>query len=161
MTKQHQEKQNIMDKATDHRTYGTIAVFLLAAVLIAMLPQTGEARPGKGMRRSPEQITTMLADRLDLTEEQTAAIAPIIADDRESRKEVFEKFAPQRRKMREAVRREMAEIDKSTGAQLKRILTGEQMEQYRELREKQRRRWHERAEHRGAFNDDRPRQEKY
>jgi len=95
-------------------------------------------RMGKGHNRTPEQVITRLTDRLDLTEEQAAEIEPIIKESLERKREVFDKYGEKRQAVRQAMRDEMQVISDETHKELSHILTDEQSEDLRTLKEERR-----------------------
>jgi Spy/CpxP family protein refolding chaperone len=95
-------------------------------------------RMGKGFNRTPEQVITRLTDRLDLTEEQAAQIEPIIKESLERKREVFDKYGDKRQEVRQAMRDEMQAIGDETHKQFSNILTDEQIEDLRILKEERR-----------------------
>jgi Spy/CpxP family protein refolding chaperone len=109
-------------------------------------------RMGKGFNRTPEQAITRLTDHLDLTEEQAAEIEPIIKESLERKHEVFDKYGEKRREVRQAMRDEMQAIGDETHKQLSNILTDEQIEDLRTLREERRSRTDKWMGHPGIKN---------
>jgi Spy/CpxP family protein refolding chaperone len=92
----------------------------------------------KGFNRTPEQVITRLTERLNLTEEQAAEIEPIIKESLERKREVFDKYGEKSRGFRQAKRDEMQAIGDETHKQLSNILTDEQIEDLRTLKEERR-----------------------
>jgi hypothetical protein len=76
--------------------------------------------------------------RLNLTEDQATDVEPIIEDSLENKREVFEKYSSQGQSARQDMRDEMQAIGDETEAQLATILTDEQMETLRTIREEKR-----------------------
>jgi Spy/CpxP family protein refolding chaperone len=95
-------------------------------------------RMGKGFNRTPEQVITRLTGRLVLTEEQAAEIEPIIKESIEKKREVFDKYGEKRLEVRQAMRDEMQAIGDETHKQLSNLLTDEQIEDLRTLKEERR-----------------------
>jgi flagellar motility protein MotE (MotC chaperone) len=93
---------------------------------------------GKGFNRTPEQVITRLTDRLVLTEEQAAEIEPIIKESIEKKREVFDKYGEKRQEFRQTMRDEMQAIGDETHKQLSNILTDEQIEDLRTIKEERR-----------------------
>jgi len=99
---------------------------------------SGKGRGGKmrgQFNKSPEWKIERLSTILDLTEDQTVQIEPIIIESMEKRQEVFDKYRDQGQQVRQAMRSEMQAIGDETHAQLSTILTDEQMEELNTLRE--------------------------
>jgi len=99
---------------------------------------SGKGRGGKmrgQFNKSPEWKIERLSTILDLTEDQTVQIEPIIKESMEKRQEIFDKYRDQDQQVRQAMRSEMQAIGDETHAQLSTILTDEQMEELNTLRE--------------------------
>jgi predicted DNA-binding protein YlxM (UPF0122 family) len=95
-------------------------------------------RMGKGFHRTPENVITFLKDRLDLTDQQAAAIEPVIKESIEKKHEVFDNYGDNRQEIRQAMRDKLQGIDEETQKQLSSILTDAQMQDLRTLREERR-----------------------
>jgi hypothetical protein len=95
-------------------------------------------RKGKGFNKTPEEVIARLTDRFDLSGEQAAAIGPIIKESIEKKRGIFDKYGEKRRDNRQAMRNEMQAAGDETEAELSTILTDEQMEDLRALREQKR-----------------------
>jgi len=92
--------------------------------------QRGKFRGGKMRRqfsKTPEQKIEKLSTILELTEEQTLQIEPIIKESMEKRQQV-----------RQAMRNEMQTIGDETHEKLATILTDEQMEELNSMKEERR-----------------------
>lgn len=112
-------------------------LFIIALVLVTQ-PFSAEARGGFGFQKSPAQIVERLTDRLNLTEEQTEAIRPIIEDKVRKMNEIRETRGNDRR----AVRTEMQKLRWDTEIKLNEILNEEQIGKYLELRRENRGRFY-------------------
>jgi len=88
--------------------------------------------------KSPEQKIERLSTILDLTEEQTVRIEPIIKESMEKRQEVFDKYSDQGQQVRQAMKNEMQAIGDQTHEQLSTILTTTQMEKLTIIKEERR-----------------------
>jgi len=95
-------------------------------------------RMGRGFHRTPEHVISFLKDRLDLTDKQAAAIEPVIKESLEKKHEVFDSYGENRQEIRQAMRDKLQAIDLDTQKQLSGILTDEQMQDLRTLREERR-----------------------
>jgi hypothetical protein len=107
----------------------------------------GKFRRGKmggGFNKTPEQVIERLSARLDLTEEQTVEIEPIIKDSIEKKREIFDKYSGQGIQSRESMRSEMQSIGDDTHDRLSAVLTDEQMEELLIMKEENRARSEER-----------------
>ncbi len=96
-------------------------------------PFSAEARGRFGSPKSPDQIMERLTERLDLTDEQAAAIRPIIEDKALKMKEIRGESSADRR----AARTEIRKLRWDTAIKMDEVLTDEQIEKYIELRQKQ------------------------
>lgn len=91
-------------------------------VLLLMLLTLIRAMPAMAFRekpkRDPEQMMATLQERLNLTDDQVEQIRPILYDQSENRRELFEKYRPQGRQGRSAMRSEMQDLRSKTDARL-------------------------------------------
>ncbi len=102
---------------------------------------SGKGRGGKmrgQFNKSPAWKIERLSTILDLTEDQTVQIEPIIIESMEKRQEVFDKYRDQGQQVRQAMRSEMQAIGNETHEQLSTILTAEQMEELNSIKEERR-----------------------
>lgn len=104
----------------------------LSLMVLPILP----AMAGQGNRQpDPDQMMTRMIERLDLTDEQTEQVRPIITEQLEKQKAVFKKYRGMGREGFRAARPEMQAIGQETEDRLKDVLTDEQMEDYRKWQE--------------------------
>jgi uncharacterized membrane protein YdfJ with MMPL/SSD domain len=82
-----------------------------------------------------DRIISNLATRLNLTEEQTEHIRPILEENITKRRELIEKYQGQGRQAFQAFREDNQQLQQETETQLEAILTGEQMREYKALQE--------------------------
>ena len=130
-----------------------ITACLLLITVLACSP-TRMARGGMGSPRggmplpqqTPEEIFTVLRDRLNLTEEQEAKVKPIIEEQCETRDEIITKFKGQGRESRRSMRSALQAHQEVTEEKPSAVLTEEQMEEYRKIQEEQRQRMREQME---------------
>lgn len=106
---------------------------------------------GKGFNRTPEQVIERLTDRLDLNEEQAAAIEPVIKESIEKKRGIFDKYGEKRSEVRDAMRSELRAEGDETEAELSTILTDEQMEDLRTFKEQKRARMDKRMNRPGPM----------
>ena len=97
-------------------------------------PRHGSTRPE---RVTPDQFITKMDTRLNLTEWQEMQVRPIIEEEFEKRKILFEKHRGKGRESRGTLFAELKELRKGTETRLEAILTGQQMKAYRELLDEQ------------------------
>ncbi len=115
--------------------FAAVAAFCIAiAIGLISQPFTAEAQGPFGPARSSDEVVQLLTDRLDLTEEQAAALRPVIEEKVQRRNEIWENAGSDRR----AVRVEMQKLRWDTEKKLGDILTDEQVESYLEFRQEQR-----------------------
>jgi Spy/CpxP family protein refolding chaperone len=126
---------NIKNRIARNPLYIALAagIFIIALALVTQ-PFSAEAKGRFGFQRSPEQIMERLTDRLDLTEEQAAAIQPIIEEKFLRMNEMREKSGTDRR----AARSGMQKLRWDTQIKMNEILTDEQIGKYLELRQENR-----------------------
>jgi Spy/CpxP family protein refolding chaperone len=93
---------------------------------------------GKGFNKTPDEVIARLTDRFDLTEEQAAAIEPIIKESIAKKRVIFDKYGEKRWEVREAMRNELRAAGDETEAELSTVLTDEQIEDLRSFREQKR-----------------------
>ncbi len=106
---------------------------------------------GKGFNRTPEQVIERLTDRLDLSEEQAAAIEPIIKESIEKKRGIFDRYGAKRSEVKEAMRSELRAAGDETEAELSAILTDDQMEDLRTFKELKRARMDKRMNRPGPM----------
>lgn len=102
-------------------------------VLGADEPERVEMRRGHGPQRNPFARQGMLAERLDLTEEQRAEIDSILAADRAKTDSMFREIRPRLR----------ARYD-STTSRIRGVLTAEQQQEFDRYRQERRERFRRR-----------------
>jgi len=95
---------------------------------------------------SPERQLAHLKDRLHLEDDQINQIRPILEDMAARRETIRERYHSQEQSGRVATREEMQTLRRETEARLAEILTAEQMDAFRALREEQRERRRKRAQ---------------
>ena len=118
---------------------------LIGLALVAIVAAPAEAQQGKRQRgMDPEARMERLKESLELTDDQVAALEPILAAHDQKRRELFESRSAERQAMREQMNALRLEMDEDIGE----ILTEEQMKTYVEQREEMRQRF--RQEGRGG-----------
>ena len=104
-----------------------IAVFVTGLFQVASAQGMGGGQ-GRGMR-SPEEQAKMLKEQLSLTDEQTAKVTKILADQQKDRQEKMGEFQGDREAMREYFTKA---IEKSNAA-IKALLNEEQLKKYEQI----------------------------
>jgi len=111
---------------------------VLAFSAIFLTTSNVMAQRGGFRQADPEQIMSVLKNRLGLTPEQETQVGPIITDQIEKRRAVFEKYKEQGRGNKREMRSEMRAIRKDVESRLGTILTPEQMETFRKFQDEKR-----------------------
>jgi len=114
----------------------------------------GKMRGGwmsRGANRTPGQVMERLNARLDLTEEQSAALEPIIRESIDKRRAVFDKYREQGQNVRQSIRAEMQSIGDETHDRMAAILTEEQIKELDDIREVKRARMDKRMNRPGTM----------
>lgn len=130
-----------------------LAIILLIAFITA-IPWSGEAGQFKKKQKSTEEVTAMLAERLDLSAEQRALIQPIIAEKIEKQQKLMEQSKKAREEKQEAMRSAIKAIDQESAAGINSVLTREQIEKYSEIKERQRQKLEERRAEKSRHCDE-------
>ncbi len=119
-------------------------VLFLAALLFMLATEEGCSRQQQKNtpeRATPEQESERMVERLNeelqLTEKQQNELKVYFSDSFKKRKEAFEKNKESREKFREMMKKER----EATDAQLKKVLTEEQYNTYKENEKKRREEW--------------------
>lgn len=118
---QIQEYQKLQDDRRSHRREGT-----------------RRHERGKGMRgdrMSPDRVLMQLSERLDLSAEQEDRFLPILEENFDQRRVLFESLRSQEVIERSAVRRQMEDLAAGLEEQAAAVLTAEQMEEFRQIQE--------------------------
>lgn len=97
-------------------------------------PKRGRLPKGK----TAEEFISVMKTRLDLTEKQEIQVRPIIEKEFAKRREIFEKSMEQGPQGRQSLKNEMQELQLTTEQNLEKILTQEQMMEYRKLIDEER-----------------------
>ncbi len=112
--------------------------FLVLAFIITSACVTPSEAFRGSKARDPEKIISHLTRELGLSDTQVTQIRPIIENQAEQRKLIFEKYASQGRSGRKAMRGEMDALREKTDSQLASVLADEQMAKHRELHDQRR-----------------------
>jgi polyhydroxyalkanoate synthesis regulator protein len=124
------------NRSAAHIHEHTLVEFMILTVLCLLLLaiqtcSSAHPRNSGQMRRvkSPEEIISILKDRLHLSEEQVAEVKPIIEEACQKRTDIMESYTG--REARNSMRTEMQELEKETEAKLSTVLRSDQMGEYR------------------------------
>lgn len=116
-----------------------LVVAFLAVAGTALADDTGPRQLSEEQRARLEERLTAVRARLDLSEEQKAALEPVLRESFEKRAEVLrshgvtaESERPSRRETRGLVR-DLKAVREETDAEVERILDERQMEEYRKI----------------------------
>lgn len=120
-----------LDRASLVTLAATGLIMVLSVVTFTATPSMGEER-GRD-RPNRQQVLDKISARLQLTEQQKAAVLPI-----------FDEEAGKRRGLMDKLRVEMEQLDRETAGRLAKVLSSEQMAQYDKMLEERRNRGDER-----------------
>ena len=90
-------------------------------------------------QRTPEQMIARMKTRLKLTDEQETKVRPIILKSLEEQLKLLDKYSTSDRSSVRALRKELREHHISVEEKLSKILTAEQLVEFRKLQEERRR----------------------
>jgi Spy/CpxP family protein refolding chaperone len=125
-------------------------VVILALLLIGTLPTRASAAAGQepGAPAVPDQARQRLEqikERLKLTPEQVEQVRPILSDEVQKLKALRESNSGGSRRDRRKMAREFKRIQDEADEQLKKVLSKEQMNELKKLRDERRQELRERA----------------
>jgi len=106
---------------------------LLCAVILTIQPAETQEKDMSKASASPDEFISMLKTHIILSEDQETRIRPIIEESFQKRHEIERNDSQDRKTMRSRLQ----ELRWSTDLQIGKILTDEQMKEYRNLREEQ------------------------
>ncbi len=119
------------DRASLVTLAATGLIMMLAVATLTATPSMGEERSRD--RPNRQQVIDRISTKLQLTEQQKAAVLPI-----------FDEEAGKRRGLMDKLRVEMEQLDRETAGRLAKVLSSEQMAQYDKMLEERRNRGDER-----------------
>ena len=125
--------------------FGLVICCLLAIFLVAA-PDVWCGQHGSA--QNPEKAFEKLKERLNLTDEQEEEIRPIIEQKHLKQKEIFQKYQGRSKEERQAMWGELQEVQNNTQEQLHEILSEEQIEEYKKIREEKKEHMQERSQKR-------------
>ena len=105
-----------------------IALALGAVIAFSPAAQAQEKKEGRG-RQTPEERMKQLSEALKLTDEQKTKLAPILKEEGEKLRAIFEDT----KSSREEKGKKMQEARKDLTAKVKAVLTPEQAEKYEKI----------------------------
>lgn len=123
--------------------YGLICDLITTAICLILLniilcPSAQARNRGRMQQgKTTGEIVSMMKERLGLSEEQVAQVRPIMEDEKNLRQQILEKYIGQNRESMMSVRPEIEELQAYTEARLSKVLTDEQMEKYRKIRDEE------------------------
>ena len=126
------------------RKYNFINYFVIPTVCLCLLIMTacssGRSRTRGSLPegKTANEFISVMKTRLNLTEKQEIQVYPIIHKEFEKRREIFERHRGQGRQGMQSLKNEMQELQITTEKKLEKILTQEQMKEYRKLRDEER-----------------------
>jgi hypothetical protein len=110
-----------------------IAIVFLLLTLLSCSPAQVQGKGQMPPVKTAEEFLTTMKERLNLNAEQMEEVRPVIEEDRKMRNAIIGKYAGQGREAMSQARYEMEEFRKMTENKLSKILTAQQMEDYRKL----------------------------
>ena len=114
------------------RIRGPLTVFVaLFALVLASTPALAQQGSGGRSMPSTDQRLARLTELLELTDEQAKQMKPIIEEQSKQQQELFENASGDR----ETMRAEMMNLMEETDEQYAEVLTEEQMNTYRKMRQ--------------------------
>lgn len=121
-----------------------LAAMMLALALVS--PTAAQQKPQEPSDRVQQRLEEVKA-RLELTPEQMEQLRPVLADEAQKLRALRDKYADgsASRRSRRNMARELKSIRSDTDERLKRILSTQQMEQLKDLREQWREEFRDRA----------------
>lgn len=120
-----------LDRASLVTLAATGLIMVLSVVTFTATPSMGQERGRE--RPNRQQVMDRISARLQLSEQQKAAVMPILDEEAGKRRELMDKL-----------RVEMERLDRETSARLAKVLNSEQMAQYDKMLEERRNRGDER-----------------
>ena len=114
------------------RSRRTLTV-LFASFALAVFATPAMAQQGQGGRRmlGADERLAQMTEQLDLTDEQVKQMKPIVEEQTKKQEAIFENASGNR----ETMRAEMMKLMEETDEQYAEVLTEEQMNTYREIRQ--------------------------
>ena len=112
---------------------------LFALILSLSASAAAQQAPDQQRNEQLQQRVQDLKERLNLTPEQAEQVRPIIVEEMQQLKAVRDKYSgDQSRRSRMKMGREMKGVQNATNDKLKNILTKQQMDELRKIREESR-----------------------
>lgn len=129
--------------------------FTALAALIAMLAVGSPAIAEDDRAAQAQEQMEQTVERLDLTDEQIEQVKPILEESRASQQAIMAKYGvdPESRagsgkkldmRQARAIRKELNEVQEDTNAELKKILSAEQLEEFEVIQQERREQMRER-----------------
>jgi periplasmic protein CpxP/Spy len=123
-----------------------LALCIASPAALWALPQDSSAPPQAQTPPSPEQVVTMLANKLSLSDDQRNAILPIVADRQQKMRALMSDTGSSRMQRGREARQVMSDSD----AKIKAILTPEQQAKYAQIEEQMREQMKQRMQEKKA-----------
>jgi Spy/CpxP family protein refolding chaperone len=114
------------------------AIVALSAVFLIISLAGCSTTSGQGLRsrqsvKTTGQLVDEMSSRLNLTEEQKAQVRPILEEQREKRAAIMEQYRDQGRGAKIYMQDDMEALELETQVKLAKVLTEEQMKEYRAM----------------------------
>jgi Spy/CpxP family protein refolding chaperone len=113
------------------------ATCLLLLIVLSCSPPQARHWSQKPQVKTTDEIISEMKERLHMTEQQVSEVRPIIEEEREARRAIIEKYAGGGRDSWASAKSELQDLRRRTEVELSKILTPEQLEEYRELSDEQ------------------------
>lgn len=126
-----------------------ICLFLFIIILCPSAQARDRGRMQQG--KTTNEIVSMMRERLGLSAEQVSQVRPIMEDEKNLRQQIMQKYGGQSRRYSDSP--EMIELQAYTETRLSNVLSYEQMEGYRKLREEETQKSRERQRGRRGKRD--------
>ena len=125
-------RQHTLDVCGAVRSRGALtALVALFAIGLSATPALAQQGPGGRRMLSPDERLAQLTEQLDLTDEQAEQMKPIIDEQTKKQQDLFQNAGGDR----ETMRAEMTKLVEEMDEQYAEVLTEEQMNKYREMRQ--------------------------
>jgi Spy/CpxP family protein refolding chaperone len=119
--------------STRNKAIGSISAAFLIINLAACSTASGQGLRSRPPVKTTDQVVEEMRSRLNLNEEQKTQIRPILEEQREKREAIMERYRDQGRSAKVYMQDDMATMELETQAKMAKILTEEQLEEYRKM----------------------------
>lgn len=124
-------KRNLISNATKT----LLVAFALILTSSALFAQNGQRLTEEERKEKFERHFAELTERLDLSEEQAEKVKPVMLEHAQNMKALKNKYKGKGRREMMKAKAEVDDIDEQTEKKLEKLLSKEQMEEYKKIRE--------------------------